>query len=149
MLGRSVADPLGIEGPPSHVEGLGLLDIETRLSPAKVLRHVTGTALGARLTGYEMHMGETAGLDTARPFATLDQLGPEGGVSSDGTVLGTYLHGLLASSELRTALLAKIAVTGSGRDHAADVHAALDAIADELERHVAVDVLLELAMEKR
>jgi adenosylcobyric acid synthase len=76
-------------------------------------------------------------------------LGPEGAISADGTVLGTYLHGLLASSELRTALLAKVGVTGSGRDHAADVDAALDTIAAELERHVAVDALLELARQPR
>jgi adenosylcobyric acid synthase len=149
MLGRSVADPLGIEGSPSHVDGLGLLDIETRLSPAKVLRHVTGQALGAPVSGYEMHMGETTGADTIHPFATLDAFGPEGAISPDGTVLGTYLHGLLASSELRAALLAKVGVTGSERDHAADVDATLDDIAAELERHVAIDALLELAQEPR
>jgi adenosylcobyric acid synthase len=149
MLGRSVADPLGIEGPPSHVDGLGLLDIETQLSPAKVLRHVTGAALGARLTGYEMHMGETTGADTARPFAKLDQLGSEGAVSRDGMILGTYLHGLLASPELRTALLAKIDVAGSGRDHAADVDGALDEIAADLERHIDINALLTLATEPR
>jgi adenosylcobyric acid synthase len=149
MLGRSVADPLGIEGSPSHVDGLGLLDIETRLSPAKVLRHVTGQALGAPVSGYEMHMGETTGGGTTHPFATLDAFGPEGAISPDGTVLGTYLHGLLASSELRAALLAKVGVTGSGRDHAADVDAALDDIAAELERHVAIDALLDLAQEPR
>jgi adenosylcobyric acid synthase len=149
MLGRSVADPLGIEGPPSHVDGLGLLDIETQLSRAKVLRHVTGAALAARLTGYEMHMGETTGADTARPFAKLDQLGSEGAVSRDGIILGTYLHGLLASPELRTALLAKIDVAGSGRDHAADVDGALDEIAADLERHIDINALLTLATEPR
>jgi len=147
MLGRSVADPLGIEGPPGRVEGLGLLDVETELAPAKILRHATGTALGAPVTGYEMHMGETRGPDTARPFAELDGLGPEGAVSRDGSVMGSYLHGLLASAEARTALLARIGVAGGGRDYAADVDAALDEIAARLEEHVDVDALLQLAKE--
>ena len=32
MLGKSVADPHGIEGPPSEIEGLGLLDVATVLT---------------------------------------------------------------------------------------------------------------------
>ncbi|MFS2108954.1 cobyric acid synthase [Sphingomonas sp. Sphisp140] len=148
MLGRSVADPLGIEGPPGRVEGLGLLDVETELAPAKILRHAAGTALGAPVTGYEMHMGETRGPDTARPFAELDGLGPEGAVSRDGAVMGSYLHGLLASAEARTALLARIGVAGSGRDYAADVDAALDEIAARLEEHVDIGALLALAKEE-
>jgi len=147
MLGRSVSDPLRIEGKASHIEGLGLLDVETRLSPAKVLRHVSGSALDAPVSGYEMHMGETTGADTTRPFATLEPFGPEGAISADGTVLGTYLHGLLASSELRSALLAKLGAVGSGRDYTADVDAALDEIAAALEEHLDVDALLALAMD--
>jgi adenosylcobyric acid synthase len=131
MLGRIVADPLGIEGPAGQVEGLGLLDVATCLAPAKVLRQVAGTALGAPVQGYEMHMGETIGPDTARPFARLDGFGPEGAISRDGSVMGSYLHGLLASSEART-----------GRDYRADVDAALDEIAADLERHVDIDALL-------
>ena len=145
MLGRSVADPLGIEGPPGQVEGLGLLDVATSLAPGKMLRQVAGVALGAPVHGYEMHMGETTGPDTARPFALLDGIGPEGAISRDGSVMGSYLHGLLAAPEARGTLLARIGVAGSGRDHAADVDAALDQIAAELECHVDVDGLLQLA----
>src|SRR3546814_11291938 len=82
MLGRLIADPLGIEGTPAKVEGLGLLDVETVLSPAKVLRRVTGTALGAPVTGYEMHMGEPRGPGTARAFAVLGD-GKSGGPDRD------------------------------------------------------------------
>ena len=59
MLGRGVADPLGLEGAPGAVAGLGLLDVETELVPLKALRRVNGTALGAAFSGYEMHMGTT------------------------------------------------------------------------------------------
>ena len=48
MLGRTIADPDGIEGPPATVEGLGLLDVETTLSSDKRLeagaRHDRATA---------------------------------------------------------------------------------------------------------
>src|SRR3546814_15941484 len=66
MLGRLIADPLGIEGTPAKVEGLGLIDVETVLSPAKVLRRVTGPAMGAPVGGYGMHMGENSGRKMGR-----------------------------------------------------------------------------------
>jgi len=147
MLGGSVADPLGIEGPPGRVDGLGLLDVETSLSPAKILRQVQGIALGAPVTGYEMHMGETYGPDSERPFAELEGFGPDGAVSRDGRVMGSYLHGLLATPGMRHALLARIGATGGGRDYAADVDAALDEIAEMLERHADMDALLRIARE--
>ncbi len=76
MLGRVVADPLGIEGPPSSVEGLGLLDVETVMGTDKTLVEVTGETVADRVPfrGYEMHVGRTSGPDCARPlvrFATV------------------------------------------------------------------------------
>lgn len=143
MLGRRIADPLGIEGAPGEVEGLGLLDVETILSPAKRLRHVEGNALGAPVGGYEMHMGETRGPGTERPFALLDGGARDGAVN--GNVIGSYLHGLFASPDLRRALLARIDVVGSGRDYAADVDTALDDIAAEFARHADIDAMLRIA----
>ena len=61
MLGRVIRDPDGIEGPPGEREGLGLLDVETVLTPKKSLRAVEGESLpdSAPFTGYEMHVGVT------------------------------------------------------------------------------------------
>ncbi len=146
MLGRRIADPLGIEGVPKEIEGLGLLDVETELRPEKMLRHVTGTALGAPFDGYEMHMGATSGPGTARPFAHLDGGRKDGAISPDGRVLGTYCHGLLSAPGLRGALLARIGVASTGDDHGHAVDAALDELAAELERHVDIDGLLELSL---
>ena len=73
MLGRRLADPLGIEGPPGEVEGLGLLDLETVLAGAKRLEAVRGCDVqsGLPVAGYEMHVGRTSGpgarLADARP----------------------------------------------------------------------------------
>ena len=44
MLGRFVADPDGVEGPAGRANGLGLLDIETILTPRKTLAAVTGVS---------------------------------------------------------------------------------------------------------
>ncbi len=148
MLGRTIADPHGIEGPAGSAEGLGLLDVETVLTQEKALRPARGTALGADIHGYEMHMGVTTGADTARPFATLDT-GPDGALAADGRVFGTYLHGLFASTALRRALLARIGIASTGVDYAASVDAALDAIAAELETHVDIPALIALAREAR
>jgi adenosylcobyric acid synthase len=149
MLGTSIADPLGLEGPASTITGLALLDIATSLSSTKALRQVGGTALGARFTGYEMHMGETTGPGTARPLTTFDDNRTDGAIGEDGLVMGSYVHGILNDTGFRSALLARIGAEGSGRDYHADVDAALDAIAADLERHLDIDALIALATERQ
>ena len=63
MLGRRIADPQGIEGPPGAAAGLGLLDVETLLTADKALRPAAGrlAECGAVFAGYEMHVGVTTG----------------------------------------------------------------------------------------
>lgn len=145
MLGRRIADPLGIEGDPSDIAGLGLLDVETALTPEKALRRVRGVALGAAFEGYEMHMGETTGPGTAHRFACLDGTRADGAIHADGRVFGTYCHGLFAAPGLRAAVLARIGARSNGADHDHAVDAALDELAGELERHLDIDGLLALA----
>ncbi|WP_157217819.1 cobyric acid synthase [Flavisphingomonas formosensis] len=147
MLGRRIADPHGMEGPAGSAEGLGLLAVDTVLSAQKALRPVAGTALSARFEGYEMHMGETDGPDTVRPLVTFDDGRIDGAISADGLVLGSYVHGLLADSRQRTALLARIGGTGAGRDYRVSIDAALDEIAETLETHLDIDALVAMAKE--
>ncbi|WP_242096619.1 cobyric acid synthase [Sphingomonas sp. CROZ-RG-20F-R02-07] len=145
MLGRTIADPDGIEGPAGQVAGLGLLDVATLLTGAKALKPVTGTALGARFEGYEMHMGVTRGPGTAAPLVRFDDGRGDGASSADGLVAGTYVHGLLGHAAQRKAWLARIGVAGRGPDHRVAIDAALDAIADTLERHVDIDAIVRLS----
>ncbi|MET4898203.1 cobyric acid synthase [Sphingomonadaceae bacterium jetA1] len=147
MLGLGVADPDGIEGPAGRVEGLGLLDVETVLTGEKTVRPVTGAALGAGFSGYEIHLGRTTGSDTARPVGHFADGRAEGAMSADGLVAGSYIHGLLGEAGQRAAWLARIGVAGAGPDHRADVDAALDAIAATLEAHVDCDALLRIAQD--
>ena len=146
MLGQRIEDPDGIEGPPSSVEGLGLLDVETRLTGAKKLERTSGQAWGSTLSGYEMHVGVTGGADCARPFALLDGGRPDGASSADGMVTGTYVHGLFASTPLRATLLTRLGDASAQIDYRASVEQALDDIAAQLERHIDMDALVALAM---
>lgn len=142
MLGKSVSDPLGVEGPAGGVAaGLGLLDVETVMEGAKVLRRAAGfDASGHAVAGYEMHMGRTHGPDTARPFLTLDGR-PDGAASADGRVMGCYLHGLFGADAFRAALLGR----QSGLEYEPMVDGVLDRLADHLEKHLDVDRLRRLS----
>ena len=106
MLGREIADPDGIEGPPRTVPGLGYLDFATALTGGKTLRRVSGAAYGAPFEGYEMHVGESQGEALTRPFLHFEDGCPEGAVSADSRVAGCYVHGLFASDAFRRAWLA-------------------------------------------
>ncbi|HUN48338.1 MAG TPA: cobyric acid synthase [Stellaceae bacterium] len=147
MLGRSVADPDGIEGKPGSAPGLGLLDVETVLTPEKVLRAVTGAEIrsGAEIAGYEMHVGRTDGLGIARPMLRLGAT-PDGAISADGRVMGCQVHGIFASDGFRRAFLERL---GGSADAAlvfeARIESALDALADHCEAHLGVGDLLEIA----
>ncbi len=144
MLGRSVADPAGIEGVPGTAPGLGLLPVETVLGGDKRLAAVSGTdADGVGFTGYEMHLGRTTG--TAAPLLHLADGRTEGAVSEDGLVAGCYVHGLFADDAQRATWLRRLGGAASGLAYEAEVEAVLDAFAAHLEAHVEVDRLLGLA----
>ncbi len=146
MLGRSIADPGGIEGPPGTDPGLGLLDIATVMAGDKRLARVEGVhaASGQALAGYEIHLGQSAGPDCDRPFARIGGRG-EGAGSPDGRVQGTYLHGLFAADGFRAAWVAGLGAEPGGTGYAAGVEATLDALADHIEAHLDVDAILRIA----
>lgn len=148
MLGRTIADPEGIEGEPGASEGLGLLDVDTVLAPMKQLRVEHGRAAnGAAIAGYHMHMGVTTGPDRERAFATI-RGEAEGATSADGRVMGTYLHGIFATDPFRAAFLAALgAEIDITQNYEAGIERTLDGLAAHLERHLDLDALLALARE--
>ncbi|MBJ3761794.1 cobyric acid synthase [Maribius pontilimi] len=145
MLGRKITDAHGLEGPPGSADGLGHLDIETHLRPAKrlALSQARHMASGQDVQGYEIHLGETSGPDCARAWLSLDGR-PEGAASADGRVMGCYIHGLFAADGFRQSYLKGLGAspTARGFDHGIDE--TLDALADHLERHLDLDLLLRL-----
>ena len=146
MLGTRIADPDGIEGPPGAVEGLGLLDVETVMKPAKRLARTEARhpASGTTVSGYEIHIGETDGPDRARAWLRVGDR-PEGAASPDGRIRGCYLHGLFASDGFRAAFLEGLGHAGPVTGYDAAVEGALDALAGHLETHLDVTALLGLA----
>jgi len=146
MLGRSVADPEGIEGPAGETEGLGLLDVTTVMTGEKTLTRVSAQHVATRqpIDAYEIHIGRTDGPDRARPFAMLDGA-PEGAISRDGRVYGSYLHGLFASDEFRSSFLRQLDIPVTDQQYRGRVESVLDALADHIEAHLDVDGLLALA----
>lgn len=146
MLGHTVFDPEGIEGVVGTSAGLNLLDIDTVLGPTKELRveHATSALTGDPLVGYHMHMGVTRGRGLETPFARIGNAA-DGAVSADGTVMGTYLHGVFAADAFRRNFLGPAATATSSLAYEATIDATLDALAAHLERHLDLDALLRLA----
>jgi adenosylcobyric acid synthase len=147
MLGRSIADPHGIEGASGSFPGLGLLEVETVIDGDKALAEVSGTTVAdaAPVRGYEMHMGMTSGPDTSRPLVRLGDGRGDGAVSADGRVAGTYVHGFFADDAQRRVWIEKLGGTPSHHSHDAEIERALDALAAHLEAHVDIDSLLRAA----
>ncbi|TVR98664.1 MAG: cobyric acid synthase [Rhodospirillales bacterium] len=149
MLGLTVSDPSGIEGPPGEAAGLGLLQVGTTLWPDKTLTEVTGTELatGLPVSGYEMHVGITNGPGCLRPMLQLGDRN-DGAVSADGRIAGCYLHGLFAADAFRHAfldrLVAGVVQVGEGFD--ATVERTLDRLADHLASHLDLETLLAAAL---
>ena len=146
MMGRSIADPDGIEGPP----GQGRRPWPARCrndavggkAPGTGARH---TADGAPFAGYEMHMGVTTGPDCERPFARLADGSPEGAVAPDRRAIGTYIHGLFADDRQRAAWLTRFAAGAPNIAYDVSIERTLDALAAHLAAHLDLDSLLKLA----
>jgi adenosylcobyric acid synthase len=136
MLGQHVDDPDGVEGAAGRSGALGLLDLSTTLTREKRLARVGGrcvfdpASLGDAVEGYEIHMGVSSGAALARPAFEIDGRG-EGACSSDGQILGSYLHGMFDHPAACAALLRW---AGLHSEHAVDAgalrEASLDRIAD-------------------
>ncbi|MBM9400123.1 cobyric acid synthase [Gluconacetobacter azotocaptans] len=146
MLGRTIRDPLGLEGTAGDVPGLGLLDLVTTMRPDKHLSRVEAVhaASGEPMAGYEIHIGETTGEARSRPFAHVAGA-PEGALSADGRIMGSYLHGMFAGDAFRGAFLRQLGAAPSTLTYGERVDAVLDALAEHLEAHCDVAGLLAVA----
>jgi adenosylcobyric acid synthase len=138
MMGRTIDDPLGVEGPPGSLPGLGLLALETHLERHKQLRNVTGrlAIADAPVEGYEIHAGVSRGDALARPAVHLNQ-GSDGAISEDDQILGSYLHGLFENASACRALLSWAGMNDlNEEDYRARREAAIERLADALEAHI-------------
>ncbi|OAI15759.1 cobyric acid synthase CobQ [Methylomonas koyamae] len=137
MLGRAIADPLGLEGAPGQAEGLGLLDMATELQAEKCLKRTAGRFYrqSTPVAGYEIHLGLSSGPALSQPLFELAD-GPDGAVAADGQVAGSYLHGLFDLPEACDALLAWAGYRAeSAVDFNALREAGIERLADCLAEH--------------
>ena len=144
MLGKLIHDPHAIEGDAGSSVGFAWLDMETTLMQEKHLAQVSGklTFADATVTGYEIHMGISTGAALSKPALIINGK-PEGAVSPDNQIAGTYLHGLFDHAESSAAWLvwAGLDSTESQFDYEQLREAGLERIADCVERHLDWDKL--------
>ena len=161
MLGRSVADPLGLEGG-GTVDGLGLLDVRTELGDGKTTRLATvrwtgagpfGAVAGRASAGYEIHHGRT---ELGAGCQALMHVDGEAAGAASGGVWGCYLHGVFGDDAVRAAFLASLGASDAagpadedarGLRWDAHLDAELDRLADAVEAALdftAIDALIGL-----
>jgi adenosylcobyric acid synthase len=150
MLGQSITDYFGIEGRKKTVEGLGLLEVDTILGGVKRLVETAGVevATGMPVKGYEMHLGNSTGVELERPMLRLTA-GVDGCVSRDGRVAGCYLHGLFASDPFRRAFLKGLGADAGELAYEQQIEATLDALAEHVEENLDLSALLAAARPPR
>lgn len=144
MLGNRIEDPDGIDGAPSTIDGLGLLDITTIMVPEKTVQQTEAHCppLNCSARGYEIHVGITTGPDVeARPFLQIEDRNL-GAMSADGSVMGGYMHGLFEDDQFRASFLAPFR-SGEHRQtqYGHVVDQALNQLADAMEQHLNVEAM--------
>ncbi|MEX3070917.1 cobyric acid synthase [Vibrio alginolyticus] len=146
MLGKTIADPNGVESAPGQSEGLGLLDVHTVLTSSKQLTRteaiVTLNGKEALAKGYEIHVGrsEVSGETPLR----LDSGLTDGAISECGQVMGTYLHGFF--DEIDVLNLVTEWVNGSQvkqQNFQELKERGINRIADAIEQHMNLDFLFK------
>lgn len=145
MLGKQLHDPHGIEGAVASINALDLLAFETTIEKQKELKHVEGkfTWDNASVAGYEIHMGISKGPALDNPAIHLAD-SVDGVISDDNQIMGTYLHGLFDQTSALGSLLkwAGLDETTSF-DYEALREQELDRLADEMQQHIDIDLLIE------
>lgn len=151
MLGDSISDPTGVEpyaGPQPDTgvsPGLGYLPLETTLSSEKVLRNVSGHCFlhgTVPARGYEIHAGRTRLARTMPPFFEADDGVPDGAISEDGQIAGTYWHGLFENPDVIAAMGRWVGhALEPGPSNQARQEAAINRLAEAVAEHIDLDRL--------
>lgn len=113
MLGKEIKDSLGAESQNEYARGLGLLDVVTEFRQKKFTTLSEGydNLFGAKVRGYEIHMGETLVTGPGEVLISiserggLQQTGQDGRFNESRTVFGTYFHGVFDSAEFTRGFL--------------------------------------------
>jgi adenosylcobyric acid synthase len=145
MLGKSIADPLGLEGEPGTSKGLGWLDIDTELHADKQLHRVKGQLCfdNASIEGYEIHAGISTGSALDKPLAYLPDRN-DGALGDDGQIIGTYLHGIFDHQQACQALLGWAGLKqAEAIDYKAIQEKEINRLADAIEEHLNLEAIYQ------
>jgi len=151
MLGHAIHDPLGIEGGPGSSVGFGLLNMQTTLHSQKQLANASGRLAfaDAEVRGYEIHAGISEGAALSRPCCIL-QGQPEGAISEDGQVIGSYLHGLFDSAPACACLLEWAGLGGAkSLDMEAERERGINRLADAMDAELDIERIVSILGESR
>ncbi len=148
MLGEYIDDPDGSDGDAGRVQGLGLLNLTTEMSPQKTVRQVDAVCAisGLATKGYEIHVGKTSGPDCQRPMLKVGTA-VDGATSANGRVAGTYIHGLMSGDHYRAWFLDQLGAQSASTGYDESVNEALDQLANSISDALDVDRLFAAARE--
>lgn len=117
MMGAELADPNNVEHG-GTMRGMGLLNTKTIFETSKTRTQIHGKAHscagyfekmnGMSVTGYEIHMGRTQNLGGCVQCIELEDGRTDALMNTEGTVFGSYLHGLFDSEGVASAMVAKL-----------------------------------------
>ncbi len=124
------------------IDGLGLLDMETRAGEDRLIGRVTANARlwgeEFELVGFENHGGRTTLASSSTPLAVVERGGGNNGDDGtegavQGTVVGTYLHGpvLPANPAFADALLRRALAPRTGGEPLAPLDDELETLAHQ------------------
>ncbi|MFG6147765.1 cobyric acid synthase [Halobacillus sp. B23F22_1] len=137
--------------------GIGLFPLSTMFFREKQTIRVKGSTHPASgfaessMSGYEIHLGRTKGLNTTPFLELLD--GPEGISLDEGRLIGTYLHDCFHNDEWRTDWLNRLRKQAGLPEqpvlHLSDRQKRYDRLADHLEKYLDHEALLHIVEESR
>ena len=148
ILGKEIIDDEGFDGKVSRSKGLNLLNVTTKMGKEKNLgkKRFVSFINQNMINGYEIHLGQTIGLDCEKPFAkTGDKL--DGAISKNGKVMGTYIHGLFSEDSFRESFFSELSNTdfASNTPYQQNVNKVLEDFVEVLEHNIDVESILSLA----
>lgn len=129
MLGQTIDDPDGIEGPVASMPGLGLLPVSTTMAREKTTRQVTFSFEGRECQGYEIHQG----------ISNTDQR-----IVQTDHCIGTYVHGILDNAVFVDFLLRPFSDKIGKRHETFDYQAYKQQQYDLLAAHIRQNLDMEL-----
>ena len=130
MLGQMVNDPDGIEGTVASLPGLGLLPIQTTMTPEKTTRQVTFQFEGQTCQGYEIHQG----------ISDTDQI-----ILQTDHCIGTYIHGFLDNASVIEYLLKDKTVSNTSlKSYIEFKEEQYDKLAEHVRHYVDIEKLYQI-----